>query len=49
LQQAYQTVDFKLEDMTSPRYVRLAQLQALIKGGQLDDNLRWVKGGNDVG
>jgi len=43
LQQAYQTIHFRLEDMTSPRHVRLAQLKQLLEAGRLDDHLRWVK------
>ena len=49
LRDAYQRIGFTQEDMSGPRYVRLVQLKALIEGGQLDNNLCWVKGGMDVG
>lgn len=42
LAQAYRQTELNTTDFTGPRYVRLAQLRALLEGGQLDRSLRWT-------
>lgn len=39
---AYQETHLSPADFNGPRYVRLAQLRALLDGGRLDDHLRWT-------
>lgn len=42
LAQAYRETNLSLADFEGPRYVRLAQLRALLAGGRLDESLRWT-------
>jgi nucleoside-diphosphate-sugar epimerase len=39
---AFTEVDLRRDEITGPRYTRLARLKELIDAGQLDDTLRWV-------
>lgn len=40
---AYQIAGLAEEDMTNRRFTRLAQLQHLLRGGELDGDLRWAR------
>jgi nucleoside-diphosphate-sugar epimerase len=39
---AYDRIGLTLDDLTGPRYTRLARIKALQADGRLDDDLRWV-------
>ena len=41
LYDTYQRVQFSLEDFEGQKFKRIAQLEHLIKSGQLDESLRW--------
>jgi nucleoside-diphosphate-sugar epimerase len=42
--EAYARVGLTLEDLTGPRYTRLARINELKAAGRLDDELRWTDG-----
>ncbi|HVP21523.1 MAG TPA: SDR family oxidoreductase [Anaerolineaceae bacterium] len=42
LSQAYWRTGFKREELTGPRYIRLARINELLEAGRLDSSLRWV-------
>jgi len=44
---AYRAADLKFEDVENGPYIRMKQIQRLLKSGQLEASLRWAGGGNN--
>jgi hypothetical protein len=48
LYDAYRAAGLRLNDVQCGRYVRMSQIQRLLKAGRLDPSLRWARAGAET-